>query len=249
MSAKDSNFRERLAESGEAEEIRQRLAYYFLNFADTAESNLNGPQETVWIKRLEVEHDNMRAVLAWSIDNAIAVGLPLAATLGHFWHITGHHNEGLNWLAKALTNAPDSQTNLASFRAKALNKAGYLAYHFGDITQAATLGEQSVTLWRQMGDQQGLAHALRDLGAAVGMQNDDAKAHPLLEESIALFRQLGDKRGLVRLLFWYAMVTFQQRDYKNARATLEEAHILAQEVGDIINIGSTLGVLGTIELR
>jgi predicted ATPase len=76
---------ERLAQSGEAEALRQAHARYFMALAEEAEPHMFGPEQATWVKRLETEHDNLRAALAWTIDNAIEIGVRLAGVLGRFW--------------------------------------------------------------------------------------------------------------------------------------------------------------------
>jgi predicted ATPase len=53
--------RENLRQSGEAEEIKQVHAQYFLALAEEANPELKGANQVQWIEHLEAEHDNMRA--------------------------------------------------------------------------------------------------------------------------------------------------------------------------------------------
>ncbi len=52
-----------LAMSGELEAIRRAHAAYYLVLAEEAEPKLEGPQQAVWLQRLEQEHDNLRAAI------------------------------------------------------------------------------------------------------------------------------------------------------------------------------------------
>lgn len=56
---------ERLEESGELEELRQRHADYYLEQARSVERLIRSPQAAGAIDRLEPEHDNLRAALRW----------------------------------------------------------------------------------------------------------------------------------------------------------------------------------------
>ena len=88
--------REKLQESEEAEELRRLHAHYFLSLAEEAEPQVEGPQQPVWLDRLEEEHDNMREALSWSLEQGedAEMGLRMGAALGEFWYWQGHFARG-----------------------------------------------------------------------------------------------------------------------------------------------------------
>src|SRR5215210_2153487 len=82
--------REKLEESGEAEEIGRAHAQYFLALAEEADTELTGSEQAGWLERLEAEHDNLRAALSWSIERGVVeLGLRLASELSYFWFVRG----------------------------------------------------------------------------------------------------------------------------------------------------------------
>jgi predicted ATPase/DNA-binding SARP family transcriptional activator len=94
---------ERLAESGEAERVRNAHAAYFLDLARAAEPYLRGHDQLAWLDRLTAERDNLAAALRWSIDRAdAATALGMAGALGWFWALRNHHAEAADWLGQAL---------------------------------------------------------------------------------------------------------------------------------------------------
>ena len=94
---------EKLEGSGEAEMTRERHAMYYLALAGEAEPELLGVHQEAWLGRLEEEHDNLRAVLDWALENGEAdLGLRIAGVLGAFWLVRGRLSEGRRWLEAAL---------------------------------------------------------------------------------------------------------------------------------------------------
>ena len=240
---------ERLAERGETDALQQAHARFFTELAEASKPHMYSARETDWVKRLEADHDNLRAALLWSIEDNIELGLRLAGSLGRFWHLHAHHSEGRRWLLNILAKSEDNSAALNPLRARAFDQAGVLSYFMGDAAQAYALAEQSVQLWRKGSDSAGLAEALCDFGAASHARDDLSQARLLLEESVALFRQLEDKSGLVRSLFWHGHITYRLGDYETARASAEESISLAQEIGDISSVGAVTTSLGRIAFR
>jgi len=54
---------DRLPEAGEEAEVRTRHRDWYLVLAEQADRELHGPRQELWLERLEMEHDNLRAAL------------------------------------------------------------------------------------------------------------------------------------------------------------------------------------------
>ncbi|MEZ4569954.1 MAG: hypothetical protein R2849_06440 [Thermomicrobiales bacterium] len=104
---------EQLVTAEEATEARNRHAAYYLSLAEQSEVGLRGPDQALWLDRLEREHGNLRAALDWahaqsasrrqgSADVPNSLELRLAAALAPFWEIHGHLREGLHRLRDVL---------------------------------------------------------------------------------------------------------------------------------------------------
>ena len=107
---------------------------YFLALAEAAEPQLHGRNQVAWSVRLEQEHDNLRAVLAWSrsAEDDEAIGLRLAGALSWFWMIHSHFSEGRIWL-DAMLDRPNAAVPAA--HAKALQAAGAMAVNQGEFAR------------------------------------------------------------------------------------------------------------------
>jgi predicted ATPase/class 3 adenylate cyclase len=134
--------RERLQISGNAAKTRKLHAEYFLALAEQGESKLRGPEEAMWLERLDVEHDNMRAALSWALERREAeVALRLGGALWLFWFVRGYHSEGRRWLQEALAvDEPGSPVS----RAMALAGVGWLAFEQGELDRAQEAYEEGL---------------------------------------------------------------------------------------------------------
>ena len=76
------------------------------------------------LTRLEAEHDNLRAALAWSQSAGAETdyGLRLASALAGFWEVRGYLTEGRRWLETGLAQAERTSPEV---RAKAMAGAGW----------------------------------------------------------------------------------------------------------------------------
>ncbi|MBA2278033.1 MAG: hypothetical protein H0W06_09755 [Chloroflexia bacterium] len=99
--------------TGEADDAREEHAAHYLALADAAISDKS--VEQAGFDRLETEHANLRAALAWSCaGGSPRIALRLAARMGRFWLRRGYQREGRDWLERALAVAPDQEPALRS---------------------------------------------------------------------------------------------------------------------------------------
>lgn len=219
---------EKLAEFDDPAEINRRHLTFFSTLADNAEAHLYGPQKEAWFDRLEVNLDNLRAALEWTLRNKEAeAGLRLASALGFFWEHRAYFHEGHEWLKNLLmidSNIP------ASVRAKALRVAVALVNSLGDYDLAMAYCEESLRLAREARDKLNIAWALSNLGFHVWLFDDLSRLR--LEEALALFREIGDEFGISHSLRRLAAVLINEGKYAEARTLTEEALTLAREAND-----------------
>jgi tetratricopeptide (TPR) repeat protein len=234
-----------LAHAGGMDAAQRRHVAFYVALAERAEPELIGAEQVVWLARLDQEHDNLRAALRWTIERGEAeLGLRLAGALWGFWWVHGHASEGRHWLQELLAVAGRGVASLPSTRAKALGGAGELARDRDDYRQAVALSEESLALFRELGDRRGSAWALYNLGRTAAEQGDYRRAAALLDESLALFRELGDKRGRASALNHLGRIAADQGDYRRAAALLDESLALFRELGDKRGSAFALNLLG-----
>src|SRR5262249_55378679 len=224
---------EQLREAGEAKQTRDRHLAFFLALAEAAESHLHSSEQRGWLGRLEAEHDNMRAALAWSKTavGGIEIGLRLAAALWQFWHTHGHYSEGRAWLAEFLAR-PETRNTSPSARANALFGAGKLAQWQSDNAAARSLFAEALALASQLGDMHGQARSLHELGCMAYYQGDYPAGRARLEEALVLWRTLSDRTGIATTLHELAHVVRFQGDFSRAMVLLDESEALYRALGD-----------------
>ncbi|WP_433648779.1 BTAD domain-containing putative transcriptional regulator [Micromonospora zamorensis] len=94
---------ERLAEAGEADQLRRAHTAYFLEFAWTASDHLRRAEQLHWLRRLDAERDNLHAALRRATaagDAPDAAGL--VAALSFYWWLRGMRGEAARLAANVL---------------------------------------------------------------------------------------------------------------------------------------------------
>src|SRR4030095_5191686 len=77
--------RERLAELGQSEALRQRHAAFFVDLAEQAAPALSGRDQVRWLRLLDPEHENLHTALVWTRDHHPLDGLRLALGVWPHW--------------------------------------------------------------------------------------------------------------------------------------------------------------------
>jgi non-specific serine/threonine protein kinase len=248
----------KLRELVEEPPIRQQHAHFFLGLAGEAEPQLDGAEQVAWLNRLEQEHDNLRAVLRWFIEQGdTAPGLRLGGALWRFWRTRGHLTEGRAWLAELLalptrllgSTSVERAAESAAARASALIAAGDLAAEQDEYATAHVLLAEGLALARELGDERCIARALSGLGLLALAQGDDAQAVSLFEESLTLSRKRGDQHLIAGVLDCLGVVALNQGDEARAVPLVEESLALYRDLGDTRGIADALRSLGWLALN
>ncbi len=93
----------RLAESREAECIRERHALWVMALAREAEPNIRGSEPETWLGRLAADSANVEAALEWTVlAERTDCTLGIAAAMAACWQKSGDLSTGAKWLAQAL---------------------------------------------------------------------------------------------------------------------------------------------------
>ena len=250
---------ERLVESDEEENTRNRHLKYFLQFSGQAETALQGPTQMEWYMRLNEERDNIRAALGWADETDVEAAMYISARLQRFWEMYDSR-EGSYWLSKFLQK-PESHV-YPKARANALRAHGWILVDLQQFDVALSSAQECLELYRALGDQRGEVDGLLQLAwesssvpekmtliqqaltLAKGLGDIPRQADALWqlgwldqdnrfiywEKAIALARPLGNWRGLAVGLSTIGYFLVLDGDIESAQKYLDEAVKLCQQV-------------------
>jgi predicted ATPase/transcriptional regulator with XRE-family HTH domain len=238
---------EQLETFGEAQHLRARHAAYFLTLAEQAEPHLRGADQRLWFDRLDCELDNLRVALAWARSSGnLELGLRLAIAVAVFCEERGHVREGREWLDALLAELPDSTgpEHLAPLHARALATSAWLSFLLGDCARAASLADQSLARWHQLGQVGNSPLALNVLAFVARLEGDLERHEALFEQSLTLCRAEGDVHGCAEVLSWLGTKPRAPDEVDAAIALLEESLQLYQTTGTIGGMAFALLHLG-----
>ncbi len=214
--------REKLLDANESEPLRDRHLDFFLKLAEQSESLYYEGQLFEWIPRLEVEHDNLRAALEWACGRDPEKARWLAGLLRWFWLYAEHLHEARTWYARVLKSG--ERASKTKELATALLGAAVSAAGLEEHGEARSFLEESVALYRELGDETRLAEALVWLGNSTLILGHDANACALYEENESLIRKSARRATLASgLVVWARAIANARHDYTFAKALLEES--------------------------
>jgi predicted ATPase/class 3 adenylate cyclase len=243
---------EQLQASGEEDAVRRRHAEFFLALAEQAETKLASAGQIQWVQQMEQEHDNLRAAFEWSqtVAGATELSLRFAAALGLFWEARGYISEGRERLSALLQTLPAvGAGQRPAAHARVLARAAELAYRQSDFSATTAFAEESLAIYRAVGDQPGIASTLVKLGNAAEEMGAYAAAAGFLEEALRTWRDLGDRHGVARALISLGWAALRTGDFPLARSRLEEAFAISRQLNDVRSMGFELAGLGEVALR
>jgi diguanylate cyclase (GGDEF)-like protein len=239
-----------LAAFGEDRALRPRLIGYYLSLAERAEPELRGGRQAAWLRRLDAEHENLRAAIqAAREEQEPLLLLRFCGALWRFWFTRGYRDEGRAWMDAALSAPVGELTDdLRGARGKTLYGLGVLHMAQGDWEGAGRVLEEALELYRGIDDPLGTANVLNSLGILEYCLGEYGRSRRRHDEALALRRAAGDPWGIAASLHNLGEVALAEGDYHAARALNEEALVRFRDLDDDWNIGATLLNLGATSL-
>jgi predicted ATPase/class 3 adenylate cyclase len=236
---------ERLADSGEGDQLAQRHAEFFVAFVEAAGEQLTGPDQSTWWQRLTDEIENIRAALAWSSAGARPnIALRLSARMWRYWWQRGHYAEGRKWYTAALAAGSQEPEML---RADALSGLGSMEMGSGDTTKAIQIFETCLDIFQRHGDYAQTVRTFTDLGIALTDEGKLDLARESFERALVLTRGADDVRRTAVNLINLGDLALVERDLERAADLFEQAFHAMVDVGDAQSAGNAMGNWGQVE--
>jgi non-specific serine/threonine protein kinase len=237
----------RMTDAAERDPARRAHHAWCLELAQRADTDLSsGRDQEQWLAMLALEHDNIRAALAGGAGGPEAT-VALTADLLNFWYLRGYLTEGRRWFAAAMRLVDGVSPRL---RARCHVGAGVLAWSQGDYASARAEYEVSLSLWREIGDEERCAGVLTNLGMAIFEANRDCRQARLhLDESRRIYETRGALGRLPMVDLNIAVVCIAEGKVDEAAALLARCGQAFAESGDENRRGFTCYNLARIALR
>jgi predicted ATPase/DNA-binding SARP family transcriptional activator len=239
---------ELLEASGEAETLRRRHCEQLLARTEEAAATWHAgadPNASLF-PILDEEHANLRAALTWAAAAAeTELEVRLAIVARWWWVVQGHLSEGRRFFDEVFEHTVGASKEL---RAKALVQGFIFPFRQGDAQLAAELLQESLELYRELGDEEGIARAIAELGGVAIHEGNLDDAVALYAEAVPLFRKQGRSSRVAAALGNLGTIAHMRHDYETAVDYYEEAIELARESGDIDGAAVNLHNLARSEL-
>ena len=222
----------RLDESNEGDAVRTRHLAFYLALAEKASPELVGPDQGVWLARLDLERENMIAAHAWCdhAEGGGELGLRLIHAVKLFLANRGLLAPLRQGTVEALARPGAQRRSIA--RCRALLAAGQVDCLLGRFGKAKGYLEESLAIAREIGDKGRAASVLQTLGMAAIGQEDRATARRYFEEGLALVRESGNRHELAAALTALAQLHRVEGDLDAAEPLYEQVLELARALGD-----------------
>lgn len=213
-------------DGAEATALRDAHATYFRDLSEQESSRMRGPAQQEAIRRLSLEHDNLRLALRWTSTRDPEMAVRLAIALAIYWDSVGPRSEGHEWLERAAILSDSLTPDLRI----GVRLAACELFSSAHVSYSRRYAEDALAEARRIGDELGEARALRALcmALALGEQPENAAAYG--RQALGLFEKLGDswETGLCLERLAQAEYPSPEQAADHMRRSLD----LYREVGD-----------------
>ena len=237
---------EQLQERGEHGSLARRHALSYLALAQRFEQDWYTASDRLWIERAQLELDNWRAALEWSLGERgdAEIGQRLVGALSRVWYALAPA-EGRRWVRAAQETLRDDAPADVRYQLTVTEAEFYAA--FGQYKAAIEPAERALQLAKAGGDSLSIARALQTLGGALAGLGRIEEGEAFLHEALAMAEQLGNRRLVALLVGELGTARARSGDVAGARAFYARALQNYQGLGAERQAASVAGHLAEVE--
>jgi tetratricopeptide (TPR) repeat protein len=222
---------------------QQRLVSHFMGMAETLGYKVGEEGGAEAVKQLTPEAFNIEEILSFELkkrspQKAINATLAWAGIVKH----TGIGSTVV--LEHAATAALNN--NLLMLTAHCVFRQGEITFVRSDYAVAAARYEESLQIYRGIGDTLGEANCIRGFGNVADSRSDYETAEAKYEEALQIYRGIGDTLGEANCIQNLGRVADSRSDYETAEARYEEALRIHRRVGNALGEANCIQSLGSV---
>lgn len=240
---------EKLEQSAETASVCAAHCQYFFAMAKAANKGLIGGEHAMWIRRVELDIDNVRAAIALAMGGEVdpLIAVKFAVALQGFWWLRGYATEGRKVVQAALELPGVQASDMA--QAWALYVGAALAGGQSDHATALQMLETCLDLRRRLGNPVDIAATLSTMTPTLMALGDLARAREGEVEALKIFRELADKQGEAIGLLHLGQIGLYEGDDASAQADLEQGLVVARSLKHMEVQAECELVLGLVALE
>jgi predicted ATPase/class 3 adenylate cyclase len=233
-----------LETSDELDALRLRHAEFFAELVERADPHLrHGRDQQEWGARVAADYDNVRAAIDFSLDRARELALRLVGRLTFFLWLRGGFAEGRAWVDAVLSHAEGRPPELIG---RVHECGSVIAERLGDFAAAARHADDAYAAFASVGDEHGMADALRSRGNAM---TDPVRAAAVYTELAELAERIGDRFNAAIALNNLGGVASQSGDWERVVELCGRSSILRRDLGNEWGMALALRNVAFAELQ
>jgi len=237
--------------SEEVDEVKNRHRDWFMQLAETAEPKLRTGEQLPWLNQLEMEHDNLRAAIKWSIEQKhVEQALRIPSALAYFWEIHGHGEEGRNWLDEVLKLETQSNERKYPYAwATAVSGHFSLSAYMPDIKQYQPHMEEALDIFRRHKDSFRVGRVLYHLAYIPHFAGDLETAKSTYQAGFDSYQTVNDQWGMGECVHCIAHIEATQGNMEKSHALYDQSLEALKPIGDRFSLFHPVGDTAIIALN
>lgn len=236
--------------SEEVDDVKNRHRDWFMQLAETAEPKLRTGEQVTWLNQLELEHDNLRAAMNWSIEQKhIEQALRIPSALAYFWEIHGHGEEGREWFKQAFAIDEDAKKNNPLAWANATRGLVALSAFTSQFQAYQPQMKEALNIFREHGDEFKEGYTLYHLAYFPLFAGDHETAKSTFEESFGVHKKINNYWGMGECVHCIAHIAEQQGSVDEAQNLFNQSLEMLKPIGDCYGLYHPIGDTALIALN